>query len=108
CDTFGPIGPWLVTKDEIPNPQQLSLWLEVNGHRYQDSSTSHMIFGVKYLVSYLSHFFTLFPGDIISTGTPGGVGYTQKPHPIFLKAGHRIKLGITNLGVQEHSVVNDQ
>src|SRR5262249_48059031 len=79
CDTFGPIGPWLVTSDEIADPQNLSLWLEVDGKRYQDGHTSKMIFNVHQIVSYLSQFFTLYPGDIISTGTPPGVGYSQKP-----------------------------
>lgn len=104
CDTFGPIGPWLVTRDEIADPQQLSLWLEVNGQRYQDSHTSQMIFGVEHIVSYLSQYFTLHPGDIISTGTPAGVGCAQKPEAIYLKPGQIVKLGITNLGEQEHLI----
>ena len=85
CDTFGPTGPWLVTKDEVADPQKLKMWLEVNGHRYQNGSTETMVYGVKYLVSYLSQFMSLHPGDIISTGTPPGVGLGQKPN-IFLKA----------------------
>jgi ureidoglycolate lyase/2,4-diketo-3-deoxy-L-fuconate hydrolase len=84
CDTFGPLGPWLVTKDEVPDPQNLKLWLEVDGVRHQDGTTQTMIFGVKTLVSYLSHFFTLHPGDIISTGTPSGVGMGMKP-PTFTR-----------------------
>lgn len=102
CDTFGPIGPWLVTQDEITDPQKLSLWLEVDGKRYQDGNTADMIFGIDYLISYLSRFFTLYPGDIISTGTPSGVGMGQKPNPIFLKPGQSVKLGITHLGEQTH------
>jgi 2-keto-4-pentenoate hydratase/2-oxohepta-3-ene-1,7-dioic acid hydratase in catechol pathway len=100
CDTFAPIGPWLVTWDEIPDPQQLKLWLEVDGHRYQDGSTSTMIFGVKHLVSYISHFMTLLPGDIITTGTPPGVGMGQKPM-VFLKPGQTMRLGVTGLGEQK-------
>jgi ureidoglycolate lyase len=108
CDTFGPIGPWLVTTDEIPDPQQLNLWLEVDGHRYQNGSTKNMIFSVAHLVSYLSHFFTLYPGDIISTGTPAGVGLGQKPHPIFLKPNQHIHLGITGLGEQHQKTVAEE
>ena len=100
CDTFGPIGPYLVTKDEIPDPQNLRLWLEVDGHQYQDSSTADMIFGVAEIVSYLSQFFTLYSGDIISTGTPQGVGLGIKPTPIYLKAGQTMHLGIDGLGTQ--------
>lgn len=100
CDTFGPIGPYLVTKDEIPDPQNLRLWLEVDGHKYQDSSTADMIFGVAEVVSYLSQFFTLHPGDVISTGTPQGVGLGIKPTPIYLKAGQTMHLGIEGLGTQ--------
>jgi 2-keto-4-pentenoate hydratase/2-oxohepta-3-ene-1,7-dioic acid hydratase in catechol pathway len=100
CDTFAPIGPWLVTWDEIPDPQQLKLRLEVDGHRYQDGSTSTMIFGVKHLVSYISHFMTLLPGDIITTGTPPGVGMGQKPM-VFLKPGQTMRLGVTGLGEQK-------
>jgi len=101
-DTFGPVGPWLVTADEVPNPQNLNLWLEVDGKRYQNGNTANMIFGIAYLVSYLSHFFTLFPGDIISTGTPAGVGMGQKPNPIYLRAGQMVRLGIDSLGEQQH------
>lgn len=104
ADTFGPIGPWLVTKDEIPDPQNLNLWLEVDERRYQDGSTSTMVFGVRHLVSYLSQFMSLQPGDIISTGTPPGVGFGQKP-PVFLRAGNIIHLGITGLGEQRQRVV---
>jgi 2-keto-4-pentenoate hydratase/2-oxohepta-3-ene-1,7-dioic acid hydratase in catechol pathway len=104
CDTFGPIGPYLVTKDEIPDPQALGLWLEVNGHRYQKSNTSQMANGVAELVSYISRFMSLQPGDIISTGTPGGVGLFL-PEPTFLKAGDIMTLGIENLGVQTQRVV---
>lgn len=108
CDTFGQIGPWLVTPDEIADPQKLSLWLEVDGKRYQNSSTAKMIYGVAFLVSYLSRFFTLHPGDIISTGTPSGVGMAQKPTPIYLKAGQVVKLGVAGLGEQEHRVVEEK
>jgi 2-keto-4-pentenoate hydratase/2-oxohepta-3-ene-1,7-dioic acid hydratase in catechol pathway len=104
ADTFGPIGPWLVTTDEIPDPQTLGMWLEVDGHRYQDGSTRTMVFGVAHLISYLSQFMSLQPGDIISTGTPPGVGMGQKP-PIFLKAGNKIRLGIESLGQQAQTAV---
>jgi 2,4-diketo-3-deoxy-L-fuconate hydrolase len=104
CATFGPIGPWLVTRDEIADPQKLDLWLEVNGERMQGGNTRTMIFGVSTLVSYLSRFMTLLPGDIITTGTPPGVGMGKKP-PRFLLAGDRIRLGIENLGVQEQRVI---
>ncbi|HAO2891881.1 TPA: fumarylacetoacetate hydrolase family protein, partial [Escherichia coli] len=104
CDTFGPTGPWLVTKDEVADPQKLKMWLEVNGHRYQNGSTETMVYGVKYLVSYLSQFMSLHPGDIISTGTPPGVGLGQKPN-IFLKAGDVMTLGIEGLGEQRQTVV---
>ncbi len=100
CDTFGPIGPYLVTRDEIADVQNLRLWLEVDGHKYQDSSTADMIFGVAEIVAYLSNFFTLHPGDIISTGTPQGVGLGIKPIPIYLKAGQTMHLGIDGLGTQ--------
>jgi 2,4-diketo-3-deoxy-L-fuconate hydrolase len=103
-DTFAPIGPWLVTKDEIPDPQALSMWLEVDGRRYQESSTAQMIFGVEYLVAYASEFFSLQSGDIISTGTPAGVGLGQKP-PRYLKAGETIRLGISGLGIQQQRTV---
>lgn len=107
CDTFGPIGPWLVTSDEIVDPQDLSLWLEVDGVRYQESHTSQMVFKVKYLVSYLSHFFTLYPGDLISTGTPAGIGLAQKPKATYLKPGQIVKLSITQLGEQRHLIVSE-
>jgi 2-keto-4-pentenoate hydratase/2-oxohepta-3-ene-1,7-dioic acid hydratase in catechol pathway len=104
CDTFGPIGPWLVTKDEVPDPQNLGVWLEVDGKRRQNGNTREMIFGVRTLVSYLSHFLTLFPGDIISTGTPGGVAMGMKPQQ-FLRAGQAVRLGVDGLGEQTHKVV---
>jgi 2-keto-4-pentenoate hydratase/2-oxohepta-3-ene-1,7-dioic acid hydratase in catechol pathway len=104
ADTFGPIGPWLVTRDEVRNPQSLRLWLEVDGHRYQDGSTKTMIFGVAQLVSYVSQFMSLQPGDIISTGTPPGVGLGQKP-PVYLRAGNVITLGIEGLGEQRQTVI---
>jgi 2,4-diketo-3-deoxy-L-fuconate hydrolase len=103
CDTFGPIGPWLVTADEVGDPQQLDLWLDVNGRRFQTGNTRTMVFGVAYLISYISRFMTLNPGDIISTGTPPGVGLGQKP-PVYLKPGDRIDLGISGLGVQAQKV----
>jgi ureidoglycolate lyase len=103
-DTFAPIGPWLVTKDEIPDPQNLAMWLEVDGHRYQDGSTRTMIFGVAHLVSHLSRYMTLLPGDVISTGTPPGVGAGVKPNPVFLKAGNVVRLGIEGLGEQRQEV----
>ena len=106
CDTFGPLGPWLVTKDEVPDPQNLCLWLEVDGERRQDGSTRTMIFGVKKLVSYLSQFFTLHPGDIISTGTPSGVGMGRKP-PVFLRPGQTVRLSVEGLGEQQQGVVAD-
>jgi len=104
ADTFGPIGPWLVMTDEISDPQNLHLWLEVDGHRYQNGSTKTMVFGVRYLVSYLSRFMSLQPGDIISTGTPPGVGMGQKP-PVYLRAGNVIRLGVDALGEQTQTVV---
>ncbi len=104
ADTFGPIGPWLVTADEVQDPQKLHLWLEVDGQRYQDGSTKTMVFGVAYLVSYLSRFMSLQPGDIISTGTPPGVGLGMKP-PKYLRPGNRMKLGIDGLGEQTQTVV---
>lgn len=107
CDTFGPIGPWLVTADEVPNPQALHLWLEVDGHRYQNGSTSTMVFGVAHLVSYLSRFMSLQPGDVISTGTPPGVGLGQKP-PVYLRAGQTMRLGIEGLGEQRQRTVDAQ
>lgn len=103
ADTFGPIGPWLVTKDEVPDPQNLKMWLEVDGHRYQDGSTKTMVYGVAHLVSYLSKFMSLQPGDIISTGTPPGVGLGQKP-PVYLKPGQIVTLGIEGLGTQTQNV----
>jgi 2,4-diketo-3-deoxy-L-fuconate hydrolase len=99
CDTFGPLGPWLVTADEVPDPQKLRMWLEVDGRRYQDGSTATMIFGVAHLVSYISQFMSLQPGDIISTGTPPGVGLGQKP-PVYLREGQTVRLGIQGLGEQ--------
>lgn len=104
CDTFGPVGPWLVTADEIADPQDLEMWLEVNGKRYQNGSTRTMVFGVAQLVSYVSRFMTLYPGDLISTGTPPGVGMGQKPAPVYLKAGDEMKLGIAGLGEQRQRV----
>ena len=104
CDTFGPVGPWLVTADEIADPQALDMWLEVNGKRYQNGSTRTMVFGVAQLVSYVSRFMTLYPGDLISTGTPPGVGMGQKPAPVYLKAGDRMRLGIAGLGEQQQPV----
>lgn len=101
CDTFGPIGPWLVTPDEIADPQNLELWLEVNGRRFQSGNTRTMVFGVAQLISYISRFMTLYPGDIISTGTPPGVGLGQKPVPVYLKPGDTMRLGITGLGEQQ-------
>ena len=104
ADTFGPIGPWLATSDEVPNPQNLKLWLEVDGHPYQNGNTQTMVFGVAHLVSYLSRFMSLQAGDIISTGTPPGVGLGQKP-PVYLRSGNVIKLGIEGLGQQQQMVV---
>ncbi|MCV6901250.1 MAG: fumarylacetoacetate hydrolase family protein [Achromobacter xylosoxidans] len=103
CDTFAPVGPWLVTRDEIADPQDLDMWLEVNGHRFQNGSTRTMVFGVKTLVSYISRFMSLMPGDIISTGTPPGVGLGQKP-PVYLKAGDVMRLGIAGLGEQRQAL----
>ncbi len=99
-DSFGPIGPWLVTRDEVADPQSLSLWLEVDGCRYQNGNTSNMIFGVAYIVAYISQFMSLQPGDIIATGTPSGVGMGQKPRPIFLRPGQRIQTCVEGLGEQ--------
>ena len=104
CDTFGPIGPWLVTADEVPDPQNLGMWLEVNGHRYQQGHTRTMIFGVAALVSYMSRFMTLEPGDCITTGTPPGVGMGVKPTPVYLKPGDVMRLGIAGLGEQRQEV----
>jgi 2,4-diketo-3-deoxy-L-fuconate hydrolase len=106
CDTFGPIGPMVVTTDEIPHPQMLSMWLEVNGRRYQNGSTADMIFGVAHLVSYISRYMTLMPGDIISTGTPAGVGLGQRP-PTYLEAGDVVELGIDGLGRQRQQMVGE-
>ena len=106
CDTFGPIGPWLVTADEIPDPQNLKMWLDVNGERMQSGSTQTMVYGVRHLVSYLSQMMTLHPGDIISTGTPPGVGLGMKP-PRYHKAGDVVELGIEGLGKQSHTVRAD-
>jgi ureidoglycolate lyase len=100
ADTFGPIGPWLVTSDEVPDPQDLAMWCEVDGQRMQDGSTRTMIFDVRKIVSYVSHFITLHPGDIITTGTPPGVGMGKKPAPIYLKPGQTMRLGIAGLGEQ--------
>lgn len=102
CDGFGPIGPWLVTRDEVPDPQNLNLWLDVNGNRYQQSTTANMIFSIAEIVGYISRYMTLWPGDIISTGTPPGVGLGLKP-PVYLKAGDTVRLGITGLG-EQHQV----
>lgn len=107
CDTFGPTGPWMVTRDEIPDPQNLKMTLDVNGKRYQDGSTNTMIFGVKFLVHYLSQFFTLHPGDVISTGTPPGVGLGVKPNPVFLKPGDEMHLSIEGLGEQHQKCIAD-
>ncbi|HEX7684892.1 MAG TPA: ureidoglycolate lyase [Trinickia sp.] len=104
-DTFGPIGPWLVTRDEVPDPQRLDLWLEVDGHRYQNGNTRTMIFSVAELVAYLSRCMSLQPGDVISTGTPPGVGLGIKPVPIYLKAGQTMRLGIAGLGEQRQRTV---
>lgn len=107
CDTFGPIGPYLVTRDEIPDVQSLPMWLAVNGHRYQSGNSRSMVFGVAHLVSYISRYMTLMPGDVISTGTPPGVGMGQKP-PVYLKAGDEISLGIEGLGEQRQRVVGSR
>ncbi len=104
CDTFGPIGPWLVTADEVGDPQHLALWLEVNGKRWQNGNTRTMIFGVAQIVSYLSRFMTLQPGDLITTGTPPGVGMGIKPSPVFLEPGDVMRLGIDRLGEQQQTV----
>jgi len=106
CDTFGPTGPWLVTKDEVPDPQNLGMWLKVNGETMQNGSSKTMVYGVAYLVSYLSQFMSLHPGDIISTGTPPGVGMGMKP-PRYLKAGDVVELGIEKLGNQRQAVRAD-
>lgn len=107
CDSFGQTGPMLVTPDEVGDPQALRMWLTVNGETRQDGSTSTMVYGVAHLISYLSQFFTLHPGDIISTGTPPGVGMGMKPGPVYLKAGDVVELGIDGLGQQRQDVVAD-
>jgi 2-keto-4-pentenoate hydratase/2-oxohepta-3-ene-1,7-dioic acid hydratase in catechol pathway len=106
-DTFGPIGPWLVTTDEIKDPQKLNLWLELNGKKVQDGTTKTMVFGVAHIVAYLSEFFTLMPGDVITTGTPPGVGMGMKP-PRFLKPGDVMRICVEGLGVQQQTVVRDK
>jgi 2-keto-4-pentenoate hydratase/2-oxohepta-3-ene-1,7-dioic acid hydratase in catechol pathway len=106
CDNFGQIGPWLVTRDEVADPQDMPMWLTVNGKTYQNGSTKTMVYGVAHLVSYLSQFMTLHPGDVISTGTPPGVGLGQKP-PHYLKAGDVVELGIAGLGQQRQDVIAD-
>ena len=107
CDTFGPMGPWLVTKDEVPDPQNLGMWLKVNGEQQQDGSSKTMVYGVAFLVSYLSQFMSLHPGDVISTGTPPGVGMGLKP-PRYLKDGDVVELGIEGLGTQKQTFVADR
>ena len=104
CDTFGPLGPWLVTRDEVADPHQLSMWLEVDGKRYQDGNTRTMVYQVPFLISYLSRFMSLQPGDVISTGTPPGVGMGQKP-PVYLRDGQQMRLGIEGLGEQQQRVI---
>ncbi|QNB06442.1 fumarylacetoacetate hydrolase family protein [Herbaspirillum frisingense] len=106
CDTFGPIGPWLVTRDEVADPQKLGMWLEVDGKRYQNGNTSTMIFGVAHIVSYLSRFMSLQAGDVISTGTPPGVGMGVKPEAVFLRAGQTMRLGIDGLGEQQQKTID--
>jgi 2-keto-4-pentenoate hydratase/2-oxohepta-3-ene-1,7-dioic acid hydratase in catechol pathway len=106
CDTFGPLGPWLVTRDEIADPHQLDLWLEVDGKRYQNGNTRTMIFQIPKIISYLSQFMSLQPGDVISTGTPPGVGLGIKPEPVYLRAGQTMRLGIRGLGEQQQRTVN--
>ncbi|MFT9015480.1 MAG: fumarylacetoacetate hydrolase family protein [Acetobacter sp.] len=104
CDTFGPLGPWLVTRDDIPDPQNLHLWLTVNGQRMQTGNTGNMIFPVAEIVSYVSHYMTLLPGDVIATGTPPGVGMGMQPRPVYLRAGDVVELGIDGLGQQRQTV----
>lgn len=104
-DTFGPLGPWMVTKDEVADPQKLDMWLDVDDQRFQTGNTDKMIFDVKTVVSHLSEFMTLHPGDVIATGTPPGVGMGQKPEPVYLKAGQKMSLGIEGLGVQNQKTV---
>jgi 2-keto-4-pentenoate hydratase/2-oxohepta-3-ene-1,7-dioic acid hydratase in catechol pathway len=108
CDTFGPIGPWLVTPDEVPDPQNLDMWLDVNGERMQSGNTHTMIFGVRKLISYCSHYMTLLPGDVIATGTPPGVGMGKKPNPVWLKPGDVVTLGIDGLGRQRQKIVGSR
>jgi len=105
CETFGPVGPYLVTKDEVPDPQNLDLWTFVDGKRMQHGNTSTMVYGVKKLVSYASHFFVLHPGDILATGTPPGVGMGIKPDPIYLKPGQTLKVGVQGLGEQKYKTI---
>jgi 2-keto-4-pentenoate hydratase/2-oxohepta-3-ene-1,7-dioic acid hydratase in catechol pathway len=105
CDTFGPTGPWVVTKDEVPDPQALSIWTEINGKRMQNGSTATMVFGVVKLVSYISHFMTLHAGDVIATGTPPGVGLGVKPEPVFLQPGDVMRLGVEGLGIQTQRIL---
>lgn len=107
CDNFGPLGPWLVTRDEVADPQDLSMWLRVNGVTRQNGSTRTMVYGVRYLVSYLSQFMSLEPGDVISTGTPPGVGMGIKPEPVYLKKGDVVELGVQGLGQQRQDVIAD-
>ena len=104
-DTHGPLGPWLVTKDEVPDPHDLRMWLEVDGHRYQDGSTKTMVYRVPFLVHYLSQFMSLQPGDVVSTGTPPGVGLGIKPNPVYLRVGQTMRLGIDGLGEQRQRLV---
>ena len=105
ADTFAPMGPWLVTTEELGDPGALDIWLEVNGHRYQDSNTRHLIFSIPFLIAYISRFMTLAPGDVISTGTPPGVGLGLKP-PLYLSAGDTMRLGVAGLGEQRQTVVD--
>ena len=107
CDNFGQLGPWLVTRDEVKDPQNLSMWLTVNGVKRQNGSTKTMVYGVKYLVSYLSQFMSLEPGDVISTGTPPGVGMGIKPNPVYLKKGDVVELAVEGLGQQKQDVIAD-
>lgn len=105
CDSFGPTGPWLVTRDEVPDPQALRMWLDVDGRRMQDGSSATMVFGVRHLIAYVSQFITLHPGDIIATGTPAGVGAGQKPEQVFLRPGQEVRAGIEGLGEQRQRTV---
>jgi 2-keto-4-pentenoate hydratase/2-oxohepta-3-ene-1,7-dioic acid hydratase in catechol pathway len=105
CDTFGPVGPWLVTTDEVGDPQALSMFLDVNGRRMQTGHTRDMIFPVARLIAYVSEFMTLYPGDLLTTGTPAGVGFGQKPEPLYLKPGDEMRLGVDRLGEQRQTVV---